>query len=74
MLILLLHVGELARALLFCRPPEWEDLQSGPEEQRPEVQRLRCLKDCTHAHCAKLKQRDYCVTQSSMLLCSMRHP
>ena len=35
------YVDMLARALLFCQPPDWEDLREGPEERRPETLRYR---------------------------------
>jgi len=37
------RAGELARALLYARPPDWADREAGADADRPDAQRLAAL-------------------------------
>ena len=39
--------GELARALLYTRAPDWAEREAAREEERPETQRLGCAPACS---------------------------
>lgn len=39
--------GELARALLYTRAPNWAEREAVREEERPEMQRLGCARACS---------------------------
>lgn len=37
------HAGEVARALLYARPPEWADREAASAEQKASLQRFNAL-------------------------------
>ena len=48
------RAGELARALLYLRAPDWAEREAERDEERPETQRLgwapRMLPTCSRRH------------------------
>lgn len=55
-----LFVAELlTRSLLFCQPPDWEDLRAGPEEGRPEVLQARLALSSPHPPITRTRGQEH---------------